>query len=264
MCARARARVCVCVCVFDIVIYALNFKPSNASTMKFSQHFGRSLESIVNKLWQNVLSASLIVGICSNLVGYWSVELFPRRSTIPFTTFPELSTATKPLKEVRRLIIALEIGEDGTVDSFQAPSFCSLILTNFVFRHNKAANSVNNFVTTSFSMTISLKYLLRTMIEIVKPWWEIIFVKTLQDRYFDIFRYIIICLFFNTLENKKRGKEGRKLFCIFFRSIRNPSYFHFYRSYPLRDVLFLNDDKVKRPEQESRSSSSSQEMPKES
>lgn len=32
----------------------------------------------------------------------------------------------------------------------------------------------------------------------------------------------------------------------------------------LRDVLFLHDDKVKRPEQESRSSSSSRGMPKES
>lgn len=145
--------------MFGIVIYALNFKPSSASTMKFSQHFGRSLESMVNKLWQNVLSASLIVGICSNLVGYWSVELFAKRSTIPFTTFPELSTATKPLKEVRRLIMVLEIGEDGTVDSFQAFSFYSFILTNFVFRRSKAANSVNNFAITSFSMTISPKYL---------------------------------------------------------------------------------------------------------
>jgi hypothetical protein len=106
--------------VFGIVIYALNFKPSSASMMKFSRHLGRSLESIANKLWQNVLSASRIVGICSNLARYWSVELFAKRSTIPFTTSPELSTATKSLKEVRRLIMALEIEEDGTVDSFQA------------------------------------------------------------------------------------------------------------------------------------------------
>lgn len=103
--------------VFGIVIYALNFKPRHATVMKFSRHFAGSLESMANKLRQKCF---IRVAYCRNLQeSSRSVELLAKRSTIPFTTFPELSTATKPLKEVRRLIMAHEIGEDGTVDSFQ-------------------------------------------------------------------------------------------------------------------------------------------------
>jgi len=63
--------------------------------------------------------------------------------------------------------MALEIGEDGTVDSFQA--FLSFSYTDqlrWCLDVVKLRNSVNNFATTS--MTISSEYLSQTMIEIVK------------------------------------------------------------------------------------------------
>lgn len=72
---------------FDIVIYALNFKLSYASMMKSAKHFDKSLDSTVNKLQRNVLFASRIVATCENPVGYWSIELFTKRLTVPRTTF---------------------------------------------------------------------------------------------------------------------------------------------------------------------------------
>lgn len=183
--------------------------------MKFSQHFDRSLESMANKLWQNVLSASRIVGICSNLVGYWSVELFAKRSTIPFTTFPELSTATKPLKELRRLIMALEIGEDGTVDSFQAFLLFLPTLTNFVFRRSKAAKLGKQlcdyfvFGDNLFGMPLANN-----------DWNR----KIMAENYFctfrnhcsvDTFRYVTIRLSLTCRKIRKRGKRGEENCFVF-------------------------------------------------
>lgn len=169
---------------------------------------------MVNKFRQNVLSASRIVGICSNLARRWSVELFAKRSTVPFTTFPELSTATKPLKELRRLIMA-KLRKTGQLILFRL-SCCSLTLTNFVFRRSKAAKlgkQLRDYFV--FGDNLSGEYLSRTMIEIVKPRRKIIFapfgiitLPTLSGtRYYS----------FVIPENNKRRnwkKEG-KLFCIY-------------------------------------------------
>lgn len=73
---------------FGIVIYALNFKLSYTCIIKSTYYFDRSLDSMVNKLQRNVLFyVSDFVVTCGNPVGYWSIELFAKRSIVPRTTF---------------------------------------------------------------------------------------------------------------------------------------------------------------------------------
>lgn len=185
------------------------------TVMKFSRHFAGSLESMANKLRQKCF---IRVAYCRNLQE--SSRVLVRRTfreTIDHS-FHDLSGTFNGNQAVERGAPFNNGARNwGRRDSWFFSDFLVVPLhwPTSCLDAVKLRNSVNNFPTTSFSVTILPECLSRTMIEIVKSWWKIIFAPFGIIIPVDTFWYYLFVS--NIAENKKRGntRNGRKLFCIY-------------------------------------------------